>query len=68
MHFFMHGCGRQDVMSELQQPPGVQEEANLRTKSTMLRMKEQNSGNHLGAYAVLNKPVLDPETSGFLVK
>ena len=55
-------------MSELQQPPGVQEEANLRTKSTMLRMKVQNSGNHLGAYAVLNKPVLDPETSGFLVK
>lgn len=55
-------------MSEPQQSPGVEEELSLRIKATMLRMTEQNSGSYLGAYAVLNKPILDPETSRFLVK
>lgn len=56
-------------MSELWQLPGVQEEASLRTKASVQRMTEWNSGKHLAACAVLlNKPVPDPETSGFLVR
>lgn len=46
--FFLHGYGRKYVISELSQLPGVQEEVNLRTKATMLRMPEQKSGNHVG--------------------
>lgn len=55
-------------MSEPQQSPGVEEQLSVRIKDTMLRMTEQNSGSYLGAYAVLNKPILDPETFRFLVK
>ena len=66
--FFLHGYEGEGVMSEPQQSPGVEEELSLRIKATMLRMTEQNSGSYLGAYAVLNKPILDPETSRFLVK
>lgn len=68
MYFFGHGYEGEGVMSEPQQSPGVEEELSLRIKATMLRMTEQNSGSYLGAYAVLNKPILDPETSRFLVK
>lgn len=64
---FLHGYEREGVMSEPQQSPGVEEDLSLRIKATMLRMTEQNSGSYLGAYAVLNKPVLDPETLDFLL-
>lgn len=43
MYFFLHGYVREGVMSELQQPPGVQEVASRRTKTNMLeQMMEQD--------------------------
>lgn len=63
---FFYMVMREDVTSEPWQSPGVQEELSLRIKATMLRMTEQNSGSY--AYAVLNKPIPDPETFGFLVE
>lgn len=63
---FLHGYMGEDVM-EPKYPRGVQERASLRAKANMCWMTEQKSRKHLGACALLlNKPVLDPETSGFL--
>lgn len=70
MYVFLHGYMWEDVMSEPQQPRGVQEKASLRTKANMPWTTEQKGrkGRKLlnVCALLLNKSVFDPENFGFL--